>query len=301
MARLMVLGRSGQLATALDAALRSDGHTVELRGRAEGDLGDPDRTAAHILKMVPDGVVNAAAYTDVDRAEGDEAAAWAVNVDGAEAAARAAARLGVPFVHFSTDYVFDGLKGAPYVENDPPAPLGVYGASKLAGEAAVLAANARSVILRTSWLFSGHGRNFLTTMIRLSEEDGPLGIVNDQIGQPTSAPSLAIATAAILRRLQAGSGPELFGKFHAAGAEPVTWCGFAQGIMENLASHGRPSRTVTAIATSDYPTRVRRPVDSRLDCSRLDRVYGLRLPGWRLALEAEMNDYIRKESMGATA
>ncbi len=285
--RVLVVGREGQLAQALVPAFAGAGWRVAAKGRAEGlDLAGP---AGAVLETVwaaaPDLVVNAAAYTAVDRAEGELGAAMAVNRDGAAVLAAAAASVGAPVLHVSTDYVFDGTKAAPYTEDDRPAPIGAYGRSKLEGEAAVSAANPRSAILRTSWVVSATGQNFLRTMLRLAETRDEVSLVADQRGAPTFAADLADAVLRMAPRLLASpAGDAAFGVFHLAGAPDTTWHGFAEAIFAGAAARGRRVPTLRAIPTSAYPTPTRRPADSRLDCSRIAAVHGVQRPDWRPAL-----------------
>jgi dTDP-4-dehydrorhamnose reductase len=229
--------------------------------------------------------VNAAAYTAVDRAEDQADLAFAVNRDGAARLAAAAAARGAPFVHFSTDYVFDGTKGSPYVETDTPSPLGVYGSSKEAGERAVLAANPRSVVLRTAWVCGPHGGNFVKTMLRLAAEREELRVVADQHGAPTFAADLAEAVARMAPRLvSAPAGDAAFGLFHLTGAPHTTWHGFTEEILAQAARRGHRLPRLAGIATADYPTRAARPADGRLDCSKIHRVHGMAPADWRDSL-----------------
>lgn len=226
--------------------------------------------------------MNAAAYTAVDAAEDDAEAALRANRDGPAALARLCEAAGIPLVHVSTDYVFDGLKGAPYVETDPTSPQGVYGASKLAGELGVLAGCSRAIVLRTSWVYAPTGRNFVRTMLAAGQRHSQLRVVADQAGCPTSAPDLAAAILGIADTLLSGGWqPQYGGIFHAAGTGDTTWHGLATTTFEAAARHGMAVPTVAPIATQDWPTRAKRPPDSRLDCARLDEVFGLRLPPWQ--------------------
>ena len=281
--RILVLGRSGQVASALSGKLALAGHDILALSREELDLGDPDAARAGVLAARPDVVINAAAYTAVDQAEGDADAAYALNATGPAAAAAAAAELGAPFIHFSTDYVFDGSKRQPYLESDETSPLGVYGQSKLAGETAVAAANPRHIILRTSWVCSAGGKNFLRTMLRLAGEREELGVVDDQTGQPTFAPDLADAVVAIIDRWRTTPAPA-WGVFHAVSQGETTWCGFARAIMAESEARGGPAARIKAIGTADFPTPARRPADSRLGTDKLAAVYGIRLPHWQVSL-----------------
>ncbi|MDJ0390155.1 dTDP-4-dehydrorhamnose reductase [Roseomonas sp. E05] len=283
--RILVAGRTGQLALELADRLPQDGHAVTALEAPELDLTDPESIARTVRDAAPEAIVNAAAYTAVDRAEDQPELAHAINATGAGLLAAAAAARGIPFVHVSTDYVFDGCKGSPYVEADAPSPPGVYGASKLAGERAVMAAHPRSVVLRTAWVCSPHGNNFLKTMLRLGAERESLSVVADQHGAPSFAADLADAIARMLPRLQAEqAGSEAFGVFHLTGQPWTTWHGFAAEIFRQAGARGRPVPQLKAIATSEYPTRAQRPADGRLDCSRIGAVHGITPADWRESL-----------------
>lgn len=280
----LIIGRSGQLATALAQGLPGAAERLSVLGRHELDLADTAAVRERVLTLKPDVVVNAAAYTAVDDAELHPDEAMVLNAIGPGIAAAAAAELGAPFVHFSTDYVFDGTKGEPYLETDPPQPLGVYGTSKLAGEQAVAAANPNHVILRTSWLFGSTGSNFVRTMLRLAGERDEIRVVDDQHGRPTSARDLAAATAVILPRLATSPDPSLRGVFHLSGADDATWFSFAAAILEGAAARGGPVATVRPISTAEYVTRAPRPADSKLDCRRIVKIYGVAPQPWRGSL-----------------
>jgi dTDP-4-dehydrorhamnose reductase len=283
--RVLIAGRTGQLALELLERLPRDGHAVIAMEAPELDLTDPASIARAVEQVAPEAIVNAAAYTAVDKAESQRDLAFAVNATGAGLLAAAAAERGLPFVHVSTDYVFPGDGGAPYTEDAPTGPIGVYGESKLEGERAVLAANPRSVILRTAWVCSPHGSNFVKTMLRLGPEREVVSVVVDQHGAPTFAADLADAIARILPRLAAASaGDEAFGVFHLTGSPWTTWHGFARAIFEGAAARGLKTPELRAIATADYPTPARRPADGRLDCSRIARVHGIQTADWRQSL-----------------
>ncbi|MCQ4161237.1 dTDP-4-dehydrorhamnose reductase [Roseomonas sp. GC11] len=291
--KVLVAGRLGQVAQALLRALPPDGHEVVALEPPELDLTSRESIAAAVAAAKPDLVVNAAAYTAVDKAESDAALAYAVNRDGAGWLAAEAAAIGVPFVHFSTDYVFPGEQGAPYRETDPTSPLGVYGASKLEGEQAVLAANPRSVILRTAWVCSPDGHNFVRTMLRLAATRDEVGVVADQHGAPTFAADLAAAVRAMAPALVAApAGDARFGVFHLTGMPHTTWHGFAEAIFAGAAARGHKVPRLKAIATADYPTPARRPADGRLDCAKLAAVHGFAAPDWRLALSDTLDTLI---------
>jgi dTDP-4-dehydrorhamnose reductase len=285
-ANIVVIGKSGQIARALATALPAAGFNTVLVGRPACDIVDAGAVRDAILAAAPALVINAAAYTAVDKAEDDRDAAFAVNCDGARNVAAAAALAGAPVIHFSTDYVFDGAKGEPYGEDDATHPLGVYGASKLAGEQAVADANVRHVVLRTAWVCGADGANFVKTMLRLAATRGELGVVDDQLGAPSFAPDLAAATARIATRvLRWPDDPSQYGAFHMTGAGETSWCGFARAIFVRSRARGGPWAHARAITTAGYPTRARRPADSRLDCSKLARRYGIVMPDWRDGLE----------------
>lgn len=283
--RILVLGRSGQLARAIVARGSVAGHSMTALGRSEADLCSPASVRTAVASARPNIVINAAAYTAVDRAETEQDLAHALNVTGPAAAAAAAHQLGIPFIHVSTDYVFDGLKGRPYVETDAPAPVNVYGATKAEGEAAVAEANPRRVVLRTSWVYSATGSNFVLTMLRLAEGRDVLRVVNDQTGCPTHADELAEAILRISDRVVGCEiGDPAFGLFHCAAAGETTWHGFAEAIMKGSQARGGPWCGIQPIPTASYPTPARRPVDTRLDCARLARVHEIGLPEWRISL-----------------
>jgi dTDP-4-dehydrorhamnose reductase len=284
--RLLVTGTSGQLAQSLLEAGHEAGIDVIAIRRPQFDLTVPGTIRAALIDAAPDIVVNAAAYTAVDKAESEPELAHAVNATGSEELARQCEAQGIALVHISTDYVFDGTKHGRYVEDDATGPANAYGRSKLAGEIAVAAACARHVILRTSWVHSPFGANFVKTMLRLAESRPEIRVVDDQWGSPTYAPHLARAVLAVARQLPGrDDGPGRlapWGVFHAAGGGETTWCRFAREIFRVSVELGGPSARVEAITTSDYPTPAKRPGNSRLDCGKLARVLGVTLPDWRL-------------------
>ncbi len=283
-AAVLVTGGSGQLATALAGAARREGKILRV-GRPLFDFDHPESIAGALAGRRFTAIVNAAAYTAVDAAEDDPEAAFRANRDGPARLAALAAAAGIPLIHVSTDYVFDGTKGAPYLESDPPAPLGIYGASKRAGEEAVLAAGGPALVLRTAWVISPVGRNFVRTMIAARSKTDRLRVVADQRGQPTSAADLAAAIFAIIHRIKSEGWQDRFGGlFHAAGGGETTWHGLATAVFEEAARHGVPPPEIAPIRTGDWPTRARRPADSRLDCTHLAEIFGIRLPLWRESL-----------------
>ena len=283
MMRIAVTGSKGQVATSLIERAEGKVEIVAL-GRPAFDLADRAAVIAGLDAARPDVVVNAAAYTAVDKAEAEEADAVRGNGDGAAHVAEAAARLGVPLLHLSTDYVFDGALDRPYREDDPTAPAGAYGRSKLAGEKRVAERCENSVILRTAWVYSPFGANFVRTMLRLNETRDEVGVVADQRGNPTSALDIADALIAISGRMKGDASPALRGVFHLTGSGEATWADFAEAVLHEAAAHGRRQTQVKRIATADYPTPARRPANSRLDNKKLARVYGLRLPEWRQSM-----------------
>jgi dTDP-4-dehydrorhamnose reductase len=279
MKRLLVIGRRGQVASALAAADWGADIAVACGGRDEFDLAKPAALRGKVRDLRPDLVVNAAAYTAVDQAESEPDAAFALNRDGPAALAEAAAEIGAPMIQLSTDYVFDGLKVSAYVETDAVNPLSVYGASKEAGERAVRERLARHVILRSSWIYAARGRNFLTTMLRLAHEGRDIRVVDDQAGSPTTAAEVARAVATIARQLLAGG--TAYGTFHFCGGGVTSWHGFATAIFE-LARFDRVR--LQAIATSEFNAPARRPANSALDCAKIARVYGIKPAAWRESL-----------------
>lgn len=276
---ILVFGKTGQVARALIAAASDHGVRVTALGRDQADLSDPVACARAITKSDADAVINAAAWTAVDAAEAEEAAAHVINADAPGAMAQAAAAKGVPFVHISTDYVFDGRPGDPWRPDDPTAPLGAYGRTKLAGEQAVTAACGVHAIMRTAWVFDADGKNFVTTMLRLSQTRDRLSVVADQTGGPTPAHAIADACLTIAKALAAGQGAS--GIYHFSGAPDVTWADFARVILDTA---GRDT-VVQGITTAEFPTPAARPANSCLDCSLTTATFGIRRPDWRVALE----------------
>lgn len=283
--RIAVTGKSGQVTSALQALKAPDIEVIAI-GRPELDLLAPSMVRETIAKLKPDVVVSSAAYTAVDKAESDEAAAFAINRDGAGAIAAAAAELSIPVIHLSTDYVFDGDKLERYVESDPVGPVSVYGRSKLEGEYAVAAANENHVILRTAWVYSTFGHNFVKTMLRLAETRDELSVVSDQLGCPTSANDIAEAIVKIAARLSSDSSPDLRGVFHLAGSGETNWAEFARYILSILEEKTGRRVIVRDIATADYPTAAKRPANSRLCCDKLKRLYGVSMPEWQVSTRA---------------
>lgn len=274
--KVLVFGKTGQVAHEL-ARRAPAGVVVQCLGRAEADLADPAACAGLIAATDADVVINAAAWTAVDKAEAEEAAATTINGAAPGAMAAAAAACALPFLHVSTDYVFDGAGEAPFMPDHPTAPLGAYGRSKLAGELAVRAAGGQSLILRTSWVFSSHGANFVKTMLRLGRERDSLNVVADQIGGPTPAAAIADALFSCAAAMAKGHPG---GTHHFSGAPDVSWAEFARAIMAEAGL----ACAIRDIPTSDYPTPARRPQNSRLDCGSLQRAFGIARPDWRAGL-----------------
>jgi dTDP-4-dehydrorhamnose reductase len=294
--RILVTGREGQVARALMVCAGGDAVVTAL-GRPDLDLRDRASLDRAIAQARPDVLVNAAAYTAVDKAESEEEAAFAVNCDGAGNAAAAAAAAGIPVIHISTDYVFSGQSVLPYHESDPTGPLGVYGQSKLEGEIAVAAMNSDHVILRTSWVYGPCGDNFLRTMLRLAHERDVLRVVADQHGAPTYAPDIAAGILAVARVVLAEPQADRWrGVFHMTAAGDTTWAGFAEEIFRQSAGRGGPSARVEPITTADYPTPARRPKNSRLNTEKFWRTFRHDVPAWQDGMArciAEMPDLLR--------
>lgn len=271
--KLLIIGRDGQVSTEL--ARQAGAHEVTQLGLDVVDLTKPETGADAIAGSDADVVINATAYTAVDRAEEDEAIARAINATGVAAMAEAAAARGVPFLHVSTDYVFEGGGTHRWSEDMPTGPLGAYGRTKLEGETAVIAAGGPFAILRTSWVFSAHGNNFVKTMLRLAQTRDVLSVVDDQIGGPTPAADIAASLLRMAEAFHAGRGQS--GVYHYAGSPDASWAEFAREIFAQAGC----DVTVTGIPTSDYPTPATRPLNSRLDCQKIDTVFGIKTPDWR--------------------
>jgi len=288
--RILLLGANGQVGTELQRSLAPLGELVAATrdGRLKdgsaceiADFDEPAGLGSLVAKTAPDVVVNAAAYTAVDRAESEPEAAFRANAQAPEAVARACAARDALFVHYSTDYVFDGSASRPYREDDPTSPLGIYGASKLAGEVAIRDSGVRHMIFRTSWVYAAHGSNFLLTMLRLAAERDELRVVADQVGGPTTAAYIAETTAAVLAQ-----GPDRTGLWHLTCGGRTSWHGFAEAIMAGAVERGLIQRApnVVPISTADYPTPAARPAFSVLDNGRLQHDFGVPALGWQDAL-----------------
>ncbi len=281
--KILLLGSTGQVGSQLRTALAPLGEVVAADRASGWDLSDPAALAARVEALAPEVIVNAAAYTAVDRAESEPALAHRVNAEAPAALATAARVLGAWLVHYSTDYVFDGSGSRPWREDDPTGPLSVYGQSKLAGEKAIQSRHPRHLILRTSWVHGPQGGNFIRTMLRLAGERDSLSVVDDQVGAPTSAPLIADVTAQALARLR--EAPELAGVYHLAAAGETSWCGLARHALALACERGVALRcgpeAVRGIPTTDYPTPARRPLNSRLDTHKLREAFGIDLPSWQ--------------------
>lgn len=280
--RYVVTGRDGQVAQSLiqQAASRADIEIIPLN-RPELDLADIATIEPALIAAMPDLIISAAAYTAVDQAEAEEESAFSINATAVGEIGRVAARLGIPVVHLSTDYVFDGEKTSAYQEDDPVSPLGVYGRSKLEGEHLLAASGADHAILRTAWVYSPFGKNFLRTMLRLAESRDDLNVVTDQIGNPTCALDIADAVLKVAGNMLADPDRRLRGVFHMTGSGEASWADFASEIFRLSKEIGGPSAVVHPITTAEYPTPARRPKNSRLDCHRLADAHGVHMPDWK--------------------
>lgn len=293
MTRILVTGKNGQVGWELQRSLQCLGEVIAV-DRGQFDLAQPETLTGRLDELAPDVIVNAAAYTAVDKAESEEALATRVNGDSPGVMAAWAARRGALMLHYSTDYVFDGRGERPWTEDDVPAPLSAYGRSKLAGEQAIRAGGVDYLILRTSWVYASRGRNFLSTMIRLAADRDELRIVNDQWGAPTSARLIADTTAqviahAVRERAESRFRPALV---HLTARGATSWHGFACAIIESARTRDQTlrARSIVPIASSEYPTPARRPANSRLDFTALEQRFGLRMPNWQTGLRLFMEE-----------
>lgn len=286
MRRILVTGQGGQLATGLADSLPAQGFEALLVGQPDFEFDKPETVVAAFGALQPEAVVNCAAWTAVDAAEEDEAGAFRANALGPALLAKLCAEAGIPLIQISTDYVYDGRKGAPYLESDLPNPLGAYGRTKLAGEWAALAGNPMTSVLRTAWVFSPVGKNFVRTMLAVGATRPELRVVADQHGHPTAAPDLADAIAAILARIrQTGWQPAYRGIFHARAEQATHWHAFAEAIFAGAARFGGPQPRVIPIATHEYPVKAVRPADGRMDGTKLAQTFGVTLPDWQAGLD----------------
>jgi dTDP-4-dehydrorhamnose reductase len=293
--RIAVTGREGQIARSLiERSARSQYEVIPV-ARPSLDLkADKETILRSLASVSPDAIISAAAYTAVDRAESEPNLAFAVNERGARAVAEAARSLNVPLIHLSTDYVFDGSKVGPYAETDATNPIGVYGASKLAGERAIGEAWDNSAIVRTAWVYSPFGGNFANTMLRLAVERDEVGVVTDQRGNPTSALDIADGLLRVAANLASSDDAARRGIFHMTAQGQATWAEFAETIFSASASLNGPTAQVRRITTAEYPTATLRPLNSRLDCSKLARIHGIRLPEWRTSVPDIVRRLVRE-------
>lgn len=291
MKRILVTGANGQLGSELARTALPQGWEVVALNRAVLDLAEPDVILAKLAEAPWSAVINGAAYTAVDDAETDQVAAWRINALAPAALGAACAAAGIPLVQVSTDYVFAGDKAGAWEVDDPVAPLSVYGASKLGGELAVRTSGARHAIVRTAWVVSAHGRNFVKTMLRVGADRDRLSVVDDQIGSPTSAADLAGALVSIAIRL-ADDVQVPSGTFHFSNAGAVSWAGFATEIFRQSAARGGPTSEVTPITTAEYPTPARRPANSLLSHAAIQAAYGITPRPWQNALADILDELI---------
>ena len=294
---ILLLGANGQVGSELVTALQGLGPVIAL-GRAHADLSEPESLRALVRMHQPHMIINAAAYTAVDRAETEPALAMAVNATAPGVLAQEAQALGAVLVHYSTDYVFDGAKVDSYIETDSTRPLSVYGLTKRAGELAILEACQRSLIIRTSWVFGSHGTNFLKTMLRLGAERSSLRVVADQLGAPTSAQLIAHTTAHLLTTMRdIDAADSRWGLYHLAALGVTSWHGYATAVLHSAKERGmrvlvRPEQ-ILPIATHEYPLPAQRPANSRLDTSKIIDTFGVKLSDWRVGMESVLDDLQR--------
>jgi dTDP-4-dehydrorhamnose reductase len=292
----LVAGKEGQVARSLVEKARGRGLPIVALGRPSLDIGDPESISRAISTVNPCLVINAAAYTAVDQAESEIDQAFRINRDGARWLAAAASDKDIPYIYISTDYVFDGRKHEPYLEEDSPCPLSVYGRSKLEGEMAVLEICKTAVVLRTSWIFSAYGHNFLRTMIRLARERELVRVVDDQCGAPTEAGAFASAILDVAETLLSSRDAQSkHGIYHLAASGSTSWYGFAEAVFAGWRMRGHRVPVLERIRSVDYPTPVHRPMNSRLDCSKSEAVFSTRLPDWRTTIDGCL-DYLDASS-----
>ena len=299
---ILIIGKHGMLARELQECFRASGYDVVCQGRPEIDVCKPETIRKVLLHDQPSVIINAAAYTAVDQAESEPDLAFAINRDGVKYLAENAQPLGIPLIHISTDYVFDGKSHRPYREEDPKSPIGVYGQSKWEGEEALRQCHPHHIILRTAWLYSIHGRNFLKTIVRKAKEGQDLRVVNDQHGCPTWAKDVALALVVITEAIQAGHEVP-WGTYHFCGAGVATWYEFAHAIIDQ-AQDLSPFKAgrIDPITTDEYPTSTKRPAYSVLDCSKIDQAFAVKPPYWRDSMQQCLKelftcpDFLRAQS-----
>ncbi|MGN6209322.1 dTDP-4-dehydrorhamnose reductase [Asticcacaulis sp.] len=292
MMRILVTGKNGQVDTALQIEGERLGLEIVRIGRPDVDLSKPETIETAVREIRPEVIISSAAYTAVDKAESEPELAQAVNGDAPGVLARLAAELDIPILHLSTDCVFSGDKDEPYTELDTPAPISVYGRTKLSGEEQVRAATDNHVILRISWVYSSLGSNFVKMMLHLSETRGEVTVVADQLGCPTYAPEAARAVLAIAQQVVIDPDPTIRGTFHLAGEGEATRADFAKAIFKGAGARGHKPVHVNPIATADYPTAAKRPLNARLNSDKLDEVFGLRLEPWQDSLDVCLDELI---------
>lgn len=280
--RILITGKSGQVGTEFARLYHSRGDVI-LTGREECDLSSEQRIRDTVRRLKPEVIINAGAYTAVDQAEKERDLCFAVNATAPGVLAQEAAQLDALLIHYSTDYVFNGRKAEPYVESDPIDPINVYGASKAAGEAAIIRAGGRYLVLRTSWVYGAHGKNFLRTMLRLGAERPELRVVDDQVGAPTSAAAIAAASKRLAEQYQQNPQSAVPGIYHMTAGGSTSWCGFARAIFEAAALDKRPR--VQPIPSSEYPTPARRPANSVLANDKFAQTFAFRMSGWQQQLD----------------
>lgn len=289
---VLVTGNNGQLATSLR---KLGGPRIHCVGRPDFDFDKPDSLQKTFDAIKPSAVINAAAWTAVDLAESEVEAATRANTNGPAELARLCATQDIPLLHVSTDYVFSGDKGAPYVETDPISPQTIYGRSKAVGEALALAANPKTMIFRTAWVYSAHGKNFVLTMLNAGAKNPVLKVVGDQKGNPTSSDDLAQALLSVLAFVEKNSWQDSFaGIYHACGTGETTWHGLAVAALQEANNHGQKMPEVTAIATQDWPTPAKRPADSRMDTGKLERTFGVSLPKWNESIKRTVQEFFNQ-------
>jgi dTDP-4-dehydrorhamnose reductase len=290
--KLLITGARGQLGRGIIDASRPKDCQVQAPSEENLDITDPGKIDRVVTDLQPDLIINTAAYTQVDKAETQEALAFKINKTGCAHLARICAKKRIPLVHISTDYVFDGQKGAPYLETDPISPIGVYGRSKAEGEIEIRSILKEHIILRTSWLYGVHGRNFVKTMLRLATGQKEIRVVSDQYGSPTNATDLAQTILTLCDHLYSKSKIS-WGTYHYCGAGIISWHTFAEKIMELTRLHrGMPTARVEPVTTAEYPTRAARPMYSALDCSRIQTHYGIAPQPWQKSLEEAMRQLL---------
>jgi len=297
--KILVIGHSGQVAQSIAEKSASSSHHINTIGRSELDITDLTTVERNIIETRPGVIVNAAAYTNVDLAETETSLAFRVNADGAKNVANVASKFGIPLIHLSTDYVFDGESNLPYNESSATNPIGVYGRSKLFGETFIRDLHSSHLILRTAWVYSSFANNFVKTMLRLAETKDQVTVVMDQFGNPTFAEDIATAILRIVDRLEDASEMPAWGTYHLVGKGTTSWADFAREIFRVSQNYGGPFADVIDIPSSDYPTSVSRPLNSQLSTQKFSNEFGFELPEWKLSLKACVERILQSQSTGA--